>query len=104
MRSQYDCDHVEAEYYTNATVEEFQLTKAQKKTLYQARLDHQVNYSALMKEFKDGNIDEDEKKQKNKELKSNFQQVMMDMTGKDKETLAAFDERVKAEMKVVKKK
>lgn len=90
------------EYYVNEAAKAFNLDDVQKAKLYESRLKYNMDFSALAKDFKEGIIKEEEKKEKSKQLNNEANAVLADLTGKKMKELGEFNKRMREELKSLK--
>lgn len=89
-------------HFVDAAQTEFNLDDAQVKELTSFRTDMVLDYSALQKKVKAGEITEDEKKAQGKEISKTFNKKLIKLTGKSYQELAPFMDRLRKEIKNLK--
>jgi len=89
-------------YFVNAATKEFSLSKDQKATLLKARTAYINASMETNKQLKSGEITQDQKKEKTQSLNQEFNQKLMDLTGKTRNELAPFLDRMREELQNVK--
>jgi hypothetical protein len=89
-------------YFVNAAGQEFELDKKQQKELTEIRTTMVLGYMESNEQHKNGEITEDEKKEKNKETSKEFHNAIVKLTGKSYKELEPFLDRMRLELKNVK--
>lgn len=91
-----------AKYFTEAAAKEFNLSDEQKKELLTTRTEYLKSMTNLNQQAKNGDITEDEQKDKTKEVNKDFKIMMTKLTGKTEKELEPFFIRMREELKNVK--